>query len=71
MGKKSYDEMVGRLLNDSKFREKLLQDPRGAIEQENYDVSEEFIEKLENIDPKAVEVAIEDLEKKFDLKAAY
>jgi len=58
MPKKGYDELVGRAVNNPKFRARLLKDPEGVIADEGFDVPADVIETLKNIDPDTAEAAI-------------
>ncbi len=71
MPKKGYDELVGRAVNDRNFRARLLKDPEGVIANGGYEVPDEVLETLKNIDPDIADEAIRAAEDKVgDRRAA-
>ncbi|MDP7114708.1 MAG: Os1348 family NHLP clan protein [Myxococcota bacterium] len=67
---KGYDEFVGRAVNDAEFRKRLLKDPVGVIEAEGYEVPENVLEILANLDAEQVDAAIKAAEDKVGDKRA-
>jgi hypothetical protein len=52
-------ELVGRAIQDVEFRRRLLADPASVVASEGFDLTEEQIQGLENLDAEAVDEAIE------------
>ena len=54
-------ELVGRAIQDPEFRQRLLSDPEGVARDAGWDLSSEQAQALRDLDPQAVEDAIEAL----------
>ena len=54
-------ELIGRAIQDSTFRQELLNDPRAAAASTGYELDEDQVEALLALDPEAIEAAIEAL----------
>jgi len=52
-------ELVGRAIQDSEFRNRLLEDPAAVVAVEGFDLTDEQIEALRNLDAAAVDQAID------------
>jgi len=52
-------ELVGRAIQDSEFRNKLLADPAAVVAAEGYELTDPQIEALRNLDAAAVDQAID------------
>jgi len=52
-------ELVGRAIQDSEFRNRLLEDPAAVVAVEGFDLTDEQIEALRNLDATAVDQAID------------
>lgn len=52
-------EVIGRAVQDPEFRRRLLADPKKAVAAEGYQLDQEQIEALQQLDPKAIDRAIE------------
>lgn len=59
-------ELIGRAVQDPDFRRRLLADPRKAVADEGYELDQEQIEALQELDPEAVDRAIESLVGELD-----
>ncbi len=68
---KNAHELMGRFVNDPKFREQLFQDPKGMLAKEGFDAPDELVQDLQAIDPNAADAAIGDLAKKFNMKSGW
>lgn len=68
---KGKEELIGRAVIDEEFRARLLADPAGTIAAEGYEVDQELIDQLTNLDPEAAAAAAKGLDAAFaDRKAA-
>jgi hypothetical protein len=54
-------EIIGRAIQDAEFRRQLLADPRGTAATAGYELDDEQIEALQNLDPAAIEAALSDM----------
>ena len=54
-------ELIGRAIQDSDFRRRLLADPESAVAGEGYEFDEDQIRTLRELDPEAIDDAIEAL----------
>ena len=54
-------ELLGRAIQDPEFRHRLLTDPRDVAASEGFDLGEDQLEALTQLDPEAVDDAIEAL----------
>lgn len=54
-------ELIGRAIQDPDFRRRLLADPQGAVTAEGYELDQDQIEALQELDPEAIDEAIEAL----------
>ncbi len=71
MSTKGKAELIGRAVIDEDFRRELLADPVGTIQAGGYDVDQELIDQLVNLDPAAAEAATRGLDAAFaERKAA-
>ena len=52
-------ELVGRAIQDTEFRRRLLADPEGLVAAEGFDLTDTQIEALRNLDAEAVDQAID------------
>jgi Ribosomally synthesized peptide prototyped by Frankia Franean1_4349. len=52
-------ELVGRAIQDSEFRRRLLADPDVVVAAEGYDLTDAQLEALRNLDAAAVDQAID------------
>jgi hypothetical protein len=52
-------ELVGRAIQDTEFRRRLLAEPEGVVAAEGYDLTEAQMEAIRNLDADAVEEAID------------
>lgn len=71
MAEKGQNELIGRAIVDRDFRNRLLEDPEKVIEEEGYEVSDEVLQQIKAVDPRAADTAVEDLNSAFaERKAA-
>lgn len=54
-------ELVGRAIQDPDFRRRLLADPESAVKDSGYELDQGQIEALRELDPEAIDEAIEAL----------
>lgn len=54
-------ELIGRAIQDADFRRRLLADPESAVKAEGYALDRDQIEALQELDPEAIDEAIEAL----------
>lgn len=54
-------ELVGRAIQDPEFRRRLLSDPEAVVQAEGWELSSAQIQALRDLDPRAVEEAIDAL----------
>jgi hypothetical protein len=54
-------ELIGRAVQDPEFRRRLLTDPRGLVAAEGYDLDDDQLEALSNLDADRVDDAIDAL----------
>ncbi len=54
-------ELIGRAIQDADFRRRLLADPESAVTAEGYALDQDQIEALQELDPEAIDEAIEAL----------
>jgi len=54
-------ELIGRAVQDPEFRRRLLTDPRGLVAAEGYDLDDDQVEALSNLDADRVDDAIDAL----------
>jgi len=54
-------ELIGRAIQDPDFRRQLLADPENAVRDSGYEFDQDQIEALRDLDPKAIDEAIEAL----------
>ena len=54
-------ELIGRAIQDPDFRRRLLADPENAVKDSGYEFDQDQIEALRELDPKAIDEAIEAL----------
>ncbi len=59
-------ELIGRAVQDPDFRRRLLADPEEAVAAEGYELDEDQIEALQQLDPEAIDKAIEALVGELD-----
>jgi hypothetical protein len=52
------DALVRRAASDTDFRTRLVNDPIGTIQAEGYEVSQDTLDKMGNIDAAAAEAAL-------------
>lgn len=52
-------ELIGRAIQDPEFRRQLLSNPEGAVAETGYELDRDQIEALKNLDPAAIDQAIE------------
>lgn len=52
-------ELVGRAIQDTEFRRRLLAEPEGVVAAEGYDLTEAQMEAIRNLDADAVDEAID------------
>lgn len=52
-------ELVGRAIQDSEFRRRLLADPGAVVAAEGYDLTDAQLEALRSLDAAAVDQAID------------
>jgi hypothetical protein len=52
-------ELVGRAIQDTEFRRRLLAEPEGVVAAEGYDLTEAQMEAIRNLDAEAVDEAID------------
>jgi hypothetical protein len=52
-------ELVGRAIQDTEFRRRLLAEPEDVVAAEGYDLSETQMEAIRNLDASAVDEAID------------
>jgi hypothetical protein len=65
MAKKTVEELIGRALTDSDFRNKLLGSPEATLAEEGYEVGPEVIEAIKSANPDEVNAVAQGLENKF------
>ena len=54
-------ELIGRAIQDPDFRRRLLADPENAVKDSGYEFDQDQIEALRELDPEAIDEAIEAL----------
>jgi hypothetical protein len=54
-------ELIGRAVQDPDFRHRLLTDPQGAVAAAGFELDEDQIAALKQLDPEAVDEAIDAL----------
>lgn len=54
-------EIIGKAIQDTEFRHQLLNDPDAAIAESGYELDEDQMEALRNLDSEAIDRAIEEL----------
>lgn len=59
-------ELIGRAVQDPDFRRRLLADPEEAVAAEGYELDKDQIEALQQLDPEAIDKAIEALVGELD-----
>jgi DNA-binding MurR/RpiR family transcriptional regulator len=59
-------ELIGRAVQDPDFRRRLLSNPKEAVAAEGYELDQEQIEALQQLDPEAIDRAIEALAGELD-----
>jgi hypothetical protein len=59
-------ELIGRAVQDAEFRSRLLADPKGTVTAEGYELDQDQIEALQELDPEAIDKAIEALVGELD-----
>lgn len=52
-------ELIGRAIQDPEFRRQLLSNPEGTVAETGYELDRDQIEALKNLDPAAIDQAIE------------
>lgn len=52
-------ELVGRAIQDTEFRRRLLADPESVVAAEGYDLTESQMEAVRNLDADVVDEAID------------
>ncbi len=52
-------ELVGKAIQDPDFRRRLLSDPETVVRAEGWDLTEDQMQALRDLDPRAVEEAID------------
>jgi len=52
-------ELIGRAIQDSDFRRQLLADPERAVKDSGYELDQDQIAALRELDPEAIDEAIE------------
>lgn len=62
MSKKSVEELIGRTLTDSAFRDRLLASPEKTLAEEGYDASPEVIEAIKSANPDDVKAMARGME---------
>ena len=68
---KGRDELIGRAVMDADFRKRLLADPEKVVAEDGYEIDDELLAQLRNIDPAAAEAATSNIDAAFaDRKAA-
>ncbi len=51
MSKKTMEDLIGRTLTDSAFRDRLLADPEKTLADEGYEVDPKVVEGIKNANP--------------------
>lgn len=59
-------ELIGRAVQDPEFRRRLLADPKKTVAEEGYELDEDQIEALQQLDPEAIDKAIDALVGELD-----
>jgi hypothetical protein len=70
MAKKSIDELIGHVLTDNAFREKLLSDPEGALTAAGYELEPDVLEAIKKVKPEDIDAMAKDFEQKFASRKA-
>jgi hypothetical protein len=52
-------ELIGRAIQDPDFRRRLLADPERAVQDSGYELDQDQIAALRELDPEAIDEAIE------------
>ncbi|MFQ5966701.1 MAG: Franean1_4349 family RiPP [Acidimicrobiia bacterium] len=52
-------ELIGRAVQDPEFRRRLLSDPEAAVADTGYELDQDQIDALKELDPEAIDRAIE------------
>jgi hypothetical protein len=62
---RDFEAVIGRAVGDPKFRSELFEDVKSTVKKYEYDLTDEEIGQLENVDAKEVEAALEDLNERI------
>jgi hypothetical protein len=67
---RDFEAVIGRAVGDPEFRSELFEDVKSTVKKYEYDLTDEEIGQLENVDAKEVEAALEDLNERISKSAA-
>lgn len=67
---RDFEAVIGRAVGDPEFRKELFENVRGTMSKYQYNLTEEEISQLENLDAKEVEAALEDLNERISKSMA-
>ena len=59
MARQDIERLIGRAVLDPEFRERLFADPEKAIREAGFDVSDEELAALKEVDPQKAREAVE------------
>lgn len=59
-------ELIGRAVQDADFRRQLLENPEEALSGTGYELSDEQIQALKDLDPDAIDRAVEAMAGELD-----
>lgn len=59
MAREDVERLIGRAILDPKFRERLFVDPEKAIREAGFDLTEEEMAALKEVDPQKAREAVE------------
>ena len=70
MSKKSIDELIGQVLTNIAFREKLLANPEATLAEAGYEATPEVLEAIKKVNPEDLNAMAKDFESKFTERKA-
>ena len=60
-----FQEVIGKAVTDKDFRKELFEDVRGTLKKHSFSLEDNEIERLESLDVKQAESALEELEERM------
>jgi hypothetical protein len=61
MAQKDLERLIGRAVLDTEFRARLLADPEKVIREEGFDLTEEELEKVKEVDGEKAKATLEEM----------